>query len=98
MSAEELITGEDYGFALDFTDNSSAINLPLNVTGVNASGEVGSVQTKQGTTFGVNGVEGTGVVGNSFSVFIWSQVNTNQSSAWAPVADAQSPNWTQIAA
>lgn len=98
MSAEQLITGEDYGFALDFTDNSFAINLPLNVTGVNASGEVGSVQTKQGTTFNVNGVACTGVVSNLFSVFIWSQVNTNQTPAWAPVTDAQSPNWTQIAA
>ena len=85
--AEELISGEDYGFSVDFTDNSSAINLPLNAVGVESFGQVGTVNVKEGVGVSVGGTEGLGLVGNSFLIFIWSQVNTNQN-----------PNWTQIAA
>jgi hypothetical protein len=83
--AEELISGEDYGFAVDFTDNSSAINLPLNVDGVESFGQVGTVSVKEGAGVYVGGTEGLGLVGNSFLIFIWTQVNTNQN-----------PNWTRI--
>lgn len=96
--AEQLISGEDSGFALDFIDNSSAISFPLNVVGVNSVGQVGTVDVKEGVSVFVSGAEGLGLVGNSFQIFIWSQVDTNQSPSWAAVTDIQSPNWTQIAA
>ena len=96
--AEQLISGEDSGFALDFTDNSYAISLPLNAVGVDSIGQVGTVDVKEGVGVSVSGAEGLGLVGNSFLIFIWSQVNTNQSPSWAAVTDNQSPNWTQIAA
>ena len=94
--AEELISGEDYGFAVDFTDNSFAINLPLNAEGVESVGEVGTVNVKEGAGVSVGGVEGLGLVGNSFSILIWAQVDTNQNPSWTAVADTQSPNWTRI--
>lgn len=94
--AEELISGEDYGFAVDFTDNSSAINLPLNAVGVESFGQVGTVSVKEGAGVYVGGTEGLGLVGNSFSILIWAQVDTNQSPIWAAVTDTQSPNWTRI--
>lgn len=96
--AEQLISGEDSGFALDFIDNSSAISLPLNVVGVESVGQVGTVNVEEGVGVFVNGAEGIGLVGDSFLIFIWTQVNTNQSPSWAAVTDTQSPNWTQIAA
>jgi hypothetical protein len=95
---EQLLSGENYGFAVDFTDNSFAINLPLNAEGVESVGEVGTVNVKEGVGVSVGGVEGLGLVGNSFSILIWAQVDTNQNPSWTAVADTQSPNWTRIVA
>jgi len=97
-NADQLISGEDSGFALDFTDNSYALNFPLNAVGVESVGQVGTVDVKEGVGVYVSGTEGLGLVGDSFLIFAWSQVSTNQNPSWTAVADTQSPNWTQIAA
>jgi hypothetical protein len=94
--AEQLISGEDSGFALDFTDNSYAISFPLNAVGVESVGQVGTVDVEEGVGVYVNGTEALGLVGDSFLIFAWSQISTNQNPSWTAVADTQSPNWTRI--
>jgi len=80
-------------------DNSIAgfgnVPVDLVVTGIAATGAVGTVTIDNQNIFSVTGVSATGAVG---SVNVWDQITPSQSSGFSAITPSQSPSWEEIAA
>ena len=65
------------------------------VTGVAATGAVGSTTVSIDIPVDVTGVSATGSAG---SAFVWGNIVPGQSTDWTGVSPSQSTTWTEIAA
>jgi hypothetical protein len=71
------------------------VDISVSVTGVSATGEIGSVSSKVDNSVSVTGVSGTAEVGR---VFVWSKITPSQSSKFSAITPSQTLSWTDIAA
>jgi len=62
------------------------------VTGLQVTGNVGTVTVSGDANVTVTGVSATGQLGN---VFIWSQITPSQNPSWGGITPSQSPNWIE---
>ena len=69
--------------------------MTVNVTGVAATGSVGTVTTVAKAVVSPTGIAATGQVGQ---VLVWGSVVPNQNPNYTTTNPTQSPNWTDIAA
>jgi len=70
------------------------ISVTVIVTGVSATGSIGSVFINvSGTTAYPTSVTGYGEIGQ---VIVWGLIPNNQSPNWVTISDGQSPAWTSI--
>jgi len=63
------------------------------ITGVTGTSQLGQIIYNNFAT--VSGVFATGYVG---TVYLWSQIDDNQTANWVNIDDSQTPNWNRIAA
>jgi hypothetical protein len=63
------------------------------VTGVSASGFIGTTSVRFGARVFLTGVS---AIGSVTSPLVWQQINDNQTPNWVPVNDAQAGTWTQV--
>ena len=62
-------------------------------TGVEATGQLGTVSIVGKAVVSPTGVQATGFIGN---VLIWSLIPDGQNPNWAAINDGQTPNWTAV--
>lgn len=87
-----------------FTPGPIPVGVVVLVTGVQATGQVGTATVGNGITIIPTGVQALGLVGyvNVWGLVPntqnpnWTDVVDTQTSGWIPVPTVQGPNWTQV--
>jgi hypothetical protein len=72
--------------------------IPAEVTGVSASGQVGTVAVTGSAIFAVTGVSADGVVGRVGQAVVWGKVIPDPGNTWTDVDPSAITIWTPIAA
>jgi len=75
-----------------FADLGS-VSITINVTGVEATGAVGTVSVVAKAVVSPTGVSATGYIGN---VLVWGQIVPNQTPNWQNINDSQTPGWQLV--
>jgi hypothetical protein len=94
-NSDVSVTGE----AATGTTSSGVIDIRIDVTipetGFEITPNVGTVSIKANADVSLTGTNlvATGRLGN---VFVWGEIDPNQSPSWAAATPSQSPGWTEI--
>ena len=71
--------------------SSGAVTVTL--TGVSATGSLGTVTVRSNSQITLTGVQAVGYVGNTL---VWGLINEAQTPNWVAVNDSQTPTWVLV--
>ena len=82
-----------FPFAVDTFAGYGPVPVEVNVTGVSATGSIGTVTFQAAANVTLTGVQATGYI---TSVLVWGIIDANQTPNWVQVNDSQTVTWVQV--